>query len=311
MALVLALVFTSIVALGFALSSFGQRPEQRRLARLAGDSKQSVSMSTESQGLLARQELSWFDRLMQPFASKKAAEDQLTLGPLRRRLIYAGFRRDTAVMTYLGSRVVLAVGLPLIVLATPMAWEFEYIQLVFALLLAAGLGLIAPSYWLDQKVKARQKNLRLALPDALDLMVVCVEAGLGINASLKRVSEDFRTTHPLLSEEFSLANSQTRAGKSTTEALRALADRTGVADVSSLVAMLIQTERFGTGLADTLRVHADGMRLRRLQYAEEQANKAPLKMLFPTVLIFVAMIIIVVGPGFLQMTLYFKQANGG
>ena len=142
-------------------------------------------------------------------------------------------------------------------------------------------------------------------------MVVCVEAGLGINASLKRVAEDFRLTHPILSSEFELANFETRAGKSTTEALRALADRTGVQDVGSLVAMLIQTERFGTGLADTLRVHADGMRLRRLQNAEEQANKAPLKMLFPTVLIFVAMLIIVVGPGFLQMSLYFKQAAGG
>ena len=131
-------------------------------------------------------------------------------------------------------------------------------------------------------------------------MVVCVEAGLGINASLKRVAEDFRTTHPILSSEFELANFETRAGKSTTDALRALAVRTGVAEVSSLVAMLIQTERFGTGLADTLRIHADGMRLRRLQRAEEQANKAPLKMLFPTVFIFVAMIIIIVGPGFLR-----------
>jgi tight adherence protein C len=142
-------------------------------------------------------------------------------------------------------------------------------------------------------------------------MVVCVEAGLGINASLKRVAEDFRTTHPILSAEFELANFETRAGKSTTDALRALGDRTGVQEVSSLVAMLIQTERFGTGLADTLRVHADGMRLRRLQSAEEQANKAPLKMLFPTVLIFVAMLIIIVGPGFLQIAEYFRKANGG
>ena len=103
---------------------------------------------------------------------------------------------------------------------------------------------------------------------------------------------------------------ETRAGKSTTEALRALADRTGVSDVSSLVAMLIQTERFGTSLADTLRVHADGMRLRRLQRAEEQANKAPLKMLFPTVFIFAAMLIIVVGPGALQLAQYFGNMTG-
>jgi tight adherence protein C len=309
MELVLALIFLSVVTLGFSFASLGQRPEQRRLAKLAGDGKHTASSTAESQGVLARQELRWFDRLMQPFAGKRVKGSEEALAPIRKRLTYAGYRQESSVLTYMGSRVVFAIALPLLVLLTPAAWELQQIQLVTALCAAAGLGLVAPSYWLDQKVKARQKNLRLALPDALDLMVVCVEAGLGINASLKRVAEDFRTTHPILSSEFELANFETRAGKSTTDALRALADRTGVQDVGSLVAMLIQTERFGTGLADTLRVHADGMRLRRLQYAEEQANKAPLKMLFPTVLIFVAMIIIVIGPGFLQMTQYFKQAN--
>ncbi len=314
MALVLGLVFMSVLTLGFAFASLGQRPEQRRLAKLASDGRLPTASTAESQGVLARQELRWFDRLMQPFASRQAkagAGGGDALAIVRRRLTYAGFRRETSVITYMGSRVVFALLLPILVLLTPAAWEFEQIQLVAALCAAAGTGLIAPSYWLDQKVAARQKSLRLALPDALDLMVVCVEAGLGINASLKRVAEDFRTTHPILSAEFELANFETRAGKSTTDALRALGDRTGVQEVSSLVAMLIQTERFGTGLADTLRVHADGMRLRRLQSAEEQANKAPLKMLFPTVLIFVAMLIIVVGPGFLQIAEYFRKANSG
>jgi tight adherence protein C len=308
MEIVLVLIFAMVVMLGLAAASFGQRPEQRRLARLAGDDVVRQP-ETESGGVLARQDLSWFDRLMQPFAGKQkdTAGSSEALAKVRRRLTYAGFRRETSVLTYMGSRVVFATLLPAIVLLTPASWTLEQLQLVFALCAAAGIGLIAPSYWLDQKVQARQKALRLALPDALDLMVVCVEAGLGINASLKRVAEDFRTTHPILSAEFELANFETRAGKSTTDALRALADRTGVAEVSSLVAMLIQTERFGTGLADTLRVHADGMRLRRLQSAEEQANKAPLKMLFPTVFIFVAMIMIIVGPGFLQMSQYFGQ----
>jgi tight adherence protein C len=307
MAIVLALIFACVVTLAMAFGSLGQRPEQRRLARLAD----ARLPEADTQGVLAPQDLRWFDRLMQPFAGSQAKASEATLAPVRRRLVYAGFRRETSLLTYMGSRVVFAVVLPVLVLLTPATWEFQQLQLVAALIGAAGIGLIAPSYWLDQKVKARQKSLRLALPDALDLMVVCVEAGLGINASLKRVAEDFRTTHPILASEFELANFETRAGKSTTQALRGLADRTGVGDVSSLVAMLIQTERFGTGLADTLRVHADGMRLRRLQYAEEQANKAPLKMLFPTVFIFVAMIIIVVGPGFLQMAQYFRKANGG
>jgi len=308
MELVVVLVFGSIVALGLAFGSLGPSPEQRRLARLAGVEKPAEA---ESQSVLARLELSWFDRLMKPFAGNQENASDEALAPLRRRLTYAGFRRESALMTYQGSRVAFALLLPLLVLATPVAWTLGQLQLVMALCVTAGLGMIAPSYWLDQKVKARQKALQLALPDALDLMVVCVEAGLGINASLKRVAEDFRSAHPILAAEFELANFETRAGKSTTDALRGLADRTGVGDVSSLVAMLIQTERFGTGLADTLRVHADSMRLRRLQRAEEQANKAPLKMLFPTVFIFIAMLIIVVGPGFLQMALYFQnQANG-
>jgi len=309
MEIVLALIFATVVMLGLAVASLGPRPEQRRLARLAGD---DVVRKTDADagGVLAGQELKWFDRLMQPFAGKQEKASAEVLATVRRRLTYAGFRRETSVMTYMGSRVAFAGLLPAIVMLTPATWQLEQLQLGFALCAAAGVGLIAPSYWLDQKVKARQKALRLALPDALDLMVVCVEAGLGINASLKRVAEDFRTTHPILSSEFELANFETRAGKSTTEALRALGDRTGVSEVSSLVAMLIQTERFGTGLADTLRVHADGMRLRRLQSAEEQANKAPLKMLFPTVFIFVAMIMIIVGPGFLQMSQYFAKQNG-
>jgi tight adherence protein C len=308
MEIVLALIFAAIVMLGLAAASFGPRPEQRRLARLAGNDVVRMP-DAEAGGVLTRQDLSWFDRLMRLFAGKQEKASSEALATVRRRLTYAGFRRETSVMTYMGSRVAFATLLPAIVLLTPASWNLEQIQLAFALCAAAGIGLIAPSYWLDQKVKARQKSLRLALPDALDLMVVCVEAGLGINASLKRVAEDFRTTHPILSSEFELANFETRAGKSTTDALRALADRTGVAEVSSLVAMLIQTERFGTGLADTLRVHADGMRLRRLQSAEEQANKAPLKMLFPTVFIFVAMIMIIVGPGFLQMSQYFAKQN--
>jgi tight adherence protein C len=167
-------------------------------------------------GVLARQDLKWFDRLMQPFAGKQEKASSEALATVRRRLTYAGFRRETSVMTYMGSRVAVRDATARDRAADAGGVELEQLQLAFALCAAAGIGLIAPSYWLDQKVKARQKSLRLALPDALDLMVVCVEAGLGINASLKRVAEDFRTTHPILASEFELANFETRAGKSTT-----------------------------------------------------------------------------------------------
>ena len=145
----------------------------------------------------------------------------------------------------------------------------------------------------------------LGLPDGLDMMVVCVEAGLGINASLVRIADEFVLSNPIMSAEFELVTLEIRTGKSNTEALRALADRTGVSEVSSLVAMLVQTERFGTSLADTLRVQADALRVQRLQRAEELAAIAPLKMLFPTVIIFVATLIVTIGPGMLQLFQFF------
>lgn len=308
--LIALMIFACVFMLGLGLANLlGRRPEQERLTRLAGGGQRAAA---DAGGVLARHEPNWLERTMQIFAGRSAREqaaDPTGASSVRKRLIHAGYRSDTALVTYMGSRVVLAIGLPMLFLLTPMAWGLEQLQLAAATCTAAGVGLIAPSYWLDRKVAARQKALQLALPDALDLMVVCVEAGLGINASLKRVADDFARTHPVMASEFELVVFETRAGKSTTQALRGLADRTGVSDVSSLVAMLIQTERFGTGLADTLRVHADSMRLRRLQRAEEQANKAPLKMLFPTVFIFVAMLIIVVGPGFLKLSQYFSETN--
>lgn len=307
MALLLVLILACAASLGLALAHVGQRPEQRRLERLSGG-PDVVAMDVR--GLLQETRPGLLERLVQLLAGSASKRSEQEMAPLRSRLVHAGYRGESAVLTYLGSRVALALALPLLFLMTTLAWSFSQLQLAAAISCAAGFGLILPSYWLDKRVEARQRALMLALPDALDLMVVCVEAGLGINASLKRIARDFRRTHPLLAEEFELANFETRAGKSTTDALRGLAARTGVAEVSTLVAMLLQTERFGTGLADTLRVHADAMRLRRVQRAEELANKAPLKMMFPTLFIFAAMLIIVIGPALLAMSRYFGQAAG-
>ena len=132
-------------------------------------------------------------------------------------------------------------------------------------------------------------------------MVVCVEAGFGINQSLAQVAQEFRTKCRIVSEEFSLVVQETRAGKSTTVALRSLADRTGVADISSLVALLVQTERFGTSLANALRVHADAMRVIRMQNAEERAQKATLKLILPSTMIFTALLLIFLAPGAYMM----------
>jgi tight adherence protein C len=180
-------------------------------------------------------------------------------------------------------------------------------QVLSVLGCASALGFVGPSAWLDWRRNAKQRELLLGLPDSLDLMVVCVEAGLGINASLARIARELAGTHPLLSSEFELVTLEIRAGKSTTEALRGLARRTGITEVNALVSMLLQTERFGTSLSDTLRVHAEGMRVRRMQRAEELAGRAPLKMMFPTVLIFAATLMVTIGPGFMQITAFFRE----
>jgi tight adherence protein C len=217
-------------------------------------------------------------------------------GPLRKRLIHAGYRGQAAPAIFYGLRVVLGLALPSLLISLPIAWRLEHLHLVMLLCLSAGMGFVAPSMFLDARRSRRQGEIRRKLPDALDLMVVCVEAGYAINASLARVAEEFAVKSPVLSSEFGLVTAETRTGKSLTDALRGLSERTGVEDVSSLVALLVQTERFGTSVAGALRVHADAMRIRRMQRAEERAQKAPLKLIFPATLIFAALMLIFMAP---------------
>jgi tight adherence protein C len=155
--------------------------------------------------------------------------------------------------------------------------------------------------YLNHRVTSRTAAITRSLPDALDLMVVCVEAGFGINQSLGQVADEFRSKSPIVAEEFSLVVQQIRAGKSTTVALRELADRTGVSDISSLVALLVQTERFGTSVANALRVHAEAMRIIRMQRAEERAQKATLKLILPSTMIFGALLLIFLAPGMYRL----------
>jgi len=176
-------------------------------------------------------------------------------------------------------------------------------QSTFLLLLVGGIvGFLLPDFVLRRKIKKRQEVITDSLPDALDLLVVCVEAGLGLNAAFVKITEEFKLSSPALSEEFDIVNREMVAGKPRQEALRALADRTGVEDVQSLVAMLIQTEKLGTSLSQSLRIHSDSLRTRRRQRAEEAAAKTTIKLVFPLVfLMFPALFIVILGPGVLQI----------
>ena len=164
------------------------------------------------------------------------------------------------------------------------------------------VGYVFPALWVGSQRRARQKQMQKALPDALDLLVVCVEAGLALNQALMRVAEEVERLSPVLTEQLTLVNLEIRAGTAREDALRNLGDRTGIEDIKSLVAMLIQTDRFGTSIAQALRVHADTVRTKRRQRAEEAAAKTTIKLVFPLVLfIFPTMFVVILGPAMIQI----------
>ena len=218
------------------------------------------------------------------------------MGKLRLRLAHAGFRRDDALPLFFGIRAVTAVGLFLI-FATPVLMR-PNLQVAFGGLL---LGYVVPGMILARLAKRRQHRIRLSLADALDLLVVSVEAGLGLDQALQRVGDELAFAYPELSSDLRIVTLELRAGTNRPEALRNLADRTGVEDLSSLVAMLIQTDRFGTSIAQSLRVHAESLRTKRRQRAEEAAAKTGAKMVFPLVFcIFPAIWVVTIGPAAIQ-----------
>jgi len=237
--------------------------------------------------------------------------DQLTPTPsprnvrrLRRRLMQAGYYGENAVTVFRVIRLTSVVAFPVgtIILTTViLGWPVDT-TVIGLTLVAVFYGLFLPSFFLSRLVSNRQGRITHALPDALDLMVVCVEAGLGLNAALQRVGREMEIVDMDLSEELAITNREIRAGKPRDEALRNLGDRTGVSDVKSLVAMLVQTDRFGTSIADSLRVFADSMRTKRRQRAEELVAKAAIKLIFPLLLfIFPALLIVLMGPAIIKL----------
>jgi tight adherence protein C len=223
------------------------------------------------------------------------------MGELRKELVRAGYRDPSAPYFYLGLRILLAIGLPLLLMVTvvPVLSSGRSMLLLVA---AAIIGYVAPSFVLGKLVQRRQTRIVDALPDTLDLMVVCVEAGLGLNQAFVRVGEEMLHAEPVITEELNLVNLEMRAGTPRTEALKNLARRTGVEDLGSLVAMLIQTDKFGTSVAKSLRVFSDSLRTRRRQRAEEAAAKTTIKMIFPLALcILPSLLVVVLGPAALHI----------
>lgn len=211
---------------------------------------------------------------------------------LQQRLVQSGYRRSEALVIFYGIRV----GVSLALFALVSFGLVVKPNLAFAIA-AAGVGYVVPGMVLARMAKGRQHRIRLGLPDTLDLLVVSVEAGLGLDQAIQRVGNELAFAHPELCGELRLINLELRAGKARSEALRNLAERTGVDDISSLVAMLVQTDKFGTSVAQSLRVHSDTVRTKRRQRAEEAAAKTGVKMVFPLVFcIFPAIWVVTIGP---------------
>ena len=217
-------------------------------------------------------------------------------------LTQAGYMNPNSVAYYWGARLMLTVGLGAVgVLFVPLLGRSPLFSGMAATWLAS-FGWIFPPFYLRSRVKSRQKAIVRALPDALDMMVVCVEAGLALNQALLRVSEEIVHISPLMGEQLALVNLEIRAGTPREEALRNLGERTGVSDVRSLVTMLIQTDRFGTSIATALRVHADTLRTKRRQRAEEASAKTTIKLIFPLVFfVFPAMFVVILGPALISI----------
>jgi tight adherence protein C len=231
-------------------------------------------------------------------------KSQAEVSIVRQRLIRAGYRKDTAINVFYGSKVLT----PLLVCA--LAWVTGLVSLgpLFVIVLSLCLGFMVPDFWLGRQIKKRQKRIRLGLPDVLDLLIICVEAGLSLDQATARTASELKQAQPELCDELSVVVLEQRAGRARAESWRNMADRTDVDVVRNLVTMLIQSEQLGTSIARTLRIHGDTLRTQRVQAVEEAAAKLTVKLLFPLVFfIFPSLFIVILGPAMISVMATFKS----
>lgn len=236
------------------------------------------------------------------FAKPLQPQDELEMGKLKLKMANAGFRGESATTIFLGLKFA-SLLLGMVIGGSLILANGTDRQTILVGLLVAGAFFYLPSLILALLARKRKQAVFLGLPDALDLMVVCVEAGLGLDQAMRKVSEEMKKTHPVVAEEFGLANFQLQMGRPRAEVLHELGVRTGVADLRSLAGVLIQADKFGSSVAQALRVQSDSMRTRRRQLAEEKAAKTAVKLIFPLVLfIFPGIFVVLVGPAGIKIS---------
>jgi tight adherence protein C len=293
----LALVFLVVAGLaGLAMLAFSKVPLRERLG---GFMAPGGAVPSEGGGWVERAA-----KVAQPFSRLSLPEEGWERSPLRTRFMNAGWRDANAPTLYFAAKTVLALGLPALLAALAAGALHGVAGNSWMLLLLGGasVGYYLPNLVLNSKATRRQREIFENLPDALDLLTVCVEAGLSLERALSKVAGEIHIKSLALAQELQLVMMELRAGFSKEKALRNLALRSGVEDVDTLVAMLIQSERFGTAMGDSLRVHSDNLRSKRNLLAEEAAAKVALKLLFPLIFcIFPTLMLILLGPAALQI----------
>lgn len=309
--LIAALVFIgTVLFLAGVLSVYAFQSERIKIInKIKGEgeksllSKKADVFSTSDTGI-RKQFLSFIGSLGHFIKPKKEEDISIT----RQRLMQAGFRRQNSFLVLFGFKIFFAVLFAGTVIFSKIfiikTWQ-QTNFMVLSICLAV-IGFYLPDVWLNMKIARRKDRILAGFPDALDMMVVCVEAGMGPDAAIHRVGEEMRLRNKELSDEFKLLSLELRAGKMRRDALKNLAMRTGLDDVSSLTTLLIQTDRFGTSVAQALRVHSDSMRTRRRQKAEEVAAKLPVKLIFPLILfILPSLFVVVAGPAVIKIVRVF------
>lgn len=310
---ILVLIFVAVVGLFFAvimvLAARRRTEEETRLSKLVGSQGQDKPI--ERPHFLGQKQEGLASRISKPLHKLSSLDERSARNKLKLKLVQAGYRSDYAIHNYLAWKVVLPLFFIGIYMFSRMFYTLSADILLYVVILAVS-GYFIPNIWVFLMALARKELIFKGLPDALDLMVVCVESGLGLDMTFKRVGEEIRPICKELSEEFILTNLEVRAGSSREEAFRNMTLRTGVPEVSNLMTVLSQTSRFGTSLAKALRVHADAMRVKRRQIAEETAAKATVKLIFPLVLfIFPAIFVVLIGPGAIKIVQVLFPALGG
>jgi tight adherence protein C len=293
--IVFGVVFLLVVGVGMTM--FNQQTARNRLtAVISPEAKQtSLLNSFQNSGVSITGIVQQFDRVL--------PKSQAEVSVVKLRLTRAGYRGASAIKIFYGSKVLTPLVLCALVLVSGLAQGSFFMYIA-----ALGLGFLGPDFWLGRQIKKRQARIRRGLPDVLDLMVVCIEAGLSLDQAVIRSSQELSVAHPDLCDELNIVVLEQRAGRARSEAWKNLSDRTDVDTLRSLVSVLVQSEQFGTSIARTLRTHADTLRTQRIQKVEELAAKTTVKLIFPLVLfIFPSLFVVVLGPAAILMQESFQK----